>query len=515
MKELVIPKEAAGVRLSEYLRQNQHAQAQPCGGKGTCGKCSVKLIAGRFASLDDPSRMLLPDENGNLLACRALCTDEGAVILLPTLSGEGLTMENDSDKKGEKSGHYAMALDIGTTTLAAALVDKEEKRVLATASSLNPQSSYGADVMNRIAACEAGHLDAMQGCLLDEVSCLLRALLTKAELSCHTKITDIVVAGNPTMLHIFCGISPVGMGRYPFTPAFLAKKEFLGEELGLFCEKVTVLPSASAFMGSDILGGALTQKLLDKDEPTLLLDIGTNGEMLLCTGKKRGCRLFGASAAAGPAFEGANISCGMGGVAGAVCKISYETGDAAPVFVTVDDAKPQGLCGSGLVDFACYLLKSGQMDETGYLEKDSVALVGYHRTQSGTRFLNARVALQDRDVRSLQLAKSAIRAALETLVDHAGLALDDIFETFLAGGLGYYIDKTSAERIGLLPRELIPNAVSVGNTALIGAVHCLFHETGCDDMQVIADRCETVELNGTAIFSELFMEHMMFPYENE
>lgn len=515
MKGILIPKEAAGMRLSDYLNQNRYANAQPCGGKGTCGKCRVKLLEGSFGVLGNPTQTLATDENGMLLACRALCRDSGAVIALPSLDGEGLVISEDGGVACYQDGVYAVAFDVGTTTLAAALVETRAKKVLTTASALNPQLGFGSDVMSRIAACEAGHLKAMQTLLLDELSHLLQILLAKAELSCNTKIRAIAVAGNPTMLHIFCGVSPCGMGRYPFTPSFLETKCFYGYELGLSCEKVIVLPSASAFIGSDVLGGALTQSMLEKDEPTLLLDIGTNGEMLLCSGKKRGNRLFAASAAAGPAFEGANISCGMGGVSGAVCRIEYEKGDHAPVFFTVGDEKPKGICGSGLVDFAAYLLKSGQMDETGYTEKETIPLLGYHSTKEGKRFGKTHVFLTDRDIRALQLAKSAIRAAIETLADSAELSLSDIAATYLAGGLGYYIDRASAALIGLLPKELLPSAVSVGNTALAGAVACLFDEEQLDRMRLLGEVCHTVELNDIGLFSELFMEHMTFPCDDE
>ena len=513
MKRVVIPKEAAGQPLLGFLNQNGHSHQAPCGGKGTCGKCTVKVIEGRFANISDPMQMLLPDENGNLLACRAICTDTDAVIEFSPSEGEGLVIDEvKGDTKGN-DGIFAVALDIGTTTLAAALVEKNKKAVIATASALNPQSGFGADVMSRIAASEEGNLDAMQRCLLNEISRLLQVLLQKAELPCDTAITELAVAGNPTMLHIFCGVSPAGMGRYPFTPAFLATKRIVGKELGLPFETVIVLPSASAFIGSDVLGGAVTKEMLQQDEPTLLVDIGTNGEMILCCGKKRGNQVFTTSAAAGPAFEGANISCGMGGVAGAVCKIEFEKDASSPVFYTVDDEKPKGLCGSGLVDFVAYLLKSGQMDETGYTEDDSIPLIGYHQTKNEKRFTKAGFLLQDKDIRSLQLAKSAIRAAVETLADYAGVLLSEISATYLAGGLGYYMDKASAESIGLLPSELVASAISVGNTSLGGAVHCLVQEDGVGTMQKIADLCVTVELNDTALFSELFMEHMMFPAE--
>lgn len=515
MKTVTVPKEAKGMRLTDYLNQNGHVHTHPCGGKGTCGKCTVQLLKGRLASLEDPEQTLLPDENGNILACRAVCTEDGAVLAFSLSSGVGLVLEEDASGVVEKNGVYSVALDIGTTTLAAVLVETNSQKVVATASSLNPQSGFGADVMSRIAACETGSLFIMQKVILDEVVRLQQTLLDKAGLPCETEISEMAVAGNPTMLHIFCGVSPEGMGRYPFTPAFLRVKYMTGEALGLSCERVTVLPSASAFIGSDVLGGAFSTNMLECDEPTVLIDIGTNGEMVLCTGKKRGSRLYATSAAAGPAFEGANISCGMGGVSGAVCKIEYLPGDTAPVFYTVNDEKPKGLCGSGLVDFAAYLLRSGQMDETGYIEKENISLIGYHVTASGKRFIKANVVLTDRDIRALQLAKSAIRAALETLIDHAELSVDEIMATYLAGGLGYYIDKNSAVAIGLLPTAFFSSSVSVGNTALAGAVYCLCHKNSVEEMQRIADACCTVELNSTAMFSELYMEHMMFPSDAE
>lgn len=510
MKMLTISKGAVGKRLSDYLNECGLAHEQPCGGKGTCGKCKVQLIKGRFASVSDPTQTLFPDQEGNILSCRALCTEDGAVIVLPTVEGSGLVTA-DSEAVSTLNGVYGVALDIGTTTLAAALVERNKKKVVATASALNSQSGFGADVMSRIAASEAGHLEAMQKILLATVSDLLHVLLEKAGLSHQTQVQEMTVSGNPTMLHLFSGVSPVGMGRYPFTPAFLDAKILSGDELGLSCERVVLLPSASAFIGSDVLGGALTEDMLHQDEPTLLLDIGTNGEMLLCTGTKRGNLLVATSAAAGPALEGANISCGLGGVSGAVCKIEYAKDDVAPVFYTVNDEKPKGLCGSGLVDFAAYLLKSEQMDETGSLEKDVIDLIGYHQTSAEKRFTKSGVKLTEKDIRALQLAKGAIRAAIETLVDYAGLSLDDISVTYLAGGLGYYIDKKSAVKIGLLPSELLQTAISVGNTALQGAIYVLCHEDGVGKMQEIADHCKTVELNTTEMFSDLFVEHMMFP----
>ena len=282
MTKITIPSSAAGTRLKDYLTENGIKISAPCGGRGVCKKCLVKVVSGGFVSAVNGEE-LSPDENGNILACQAVCTSGGAEITADEISGDGLTCSGAAYEEREDNGAaYGIALDIGTTTLASALVNLESGKVAATASCLNPQQSYGADVISRIEAAKNGKLSAMQSCLVKAVCGLIEKLVPN-----DCEIKALAAAGNTTMLHIFSGISPVSMGAYPFTPVFTDARILDGSELRLNVGKVTLLPSVSAFVGGDITAGMYVLKLGTSDVPTLLLDIGTNGEMVLDTGKER------------------------------------------------------------------------------------------------------------------------------------------------------------------------------------------------------------------------------------
>jgi uncharacterized 2Fe-2S/4Fe-4S cluster protein (DUF4445 family) len=323
-----------------------------------------------------------------------------------------------------------------------------------------------------------------------------------AELAEGKPLSHMTVAGNPTMLHIFCGISPAGMGAYPFTPAFTEAKQLTGAELDLPVSTVTCLPSISAFVGGDITAGMLHTNLTDVEQPALLLDIGTNGESVLFTGKARDAKLYAASAAAGPALEGAGISTGMGGVAGAVSTVRLQ--GSTPICATVGNVPARGICGSGLVDLVSCLYAAELMDETGALEYgDEFA---YATTSDGSP-----LTLTQADIRALQLCKSAIRASIETLCLRAGIAPDELDRVYLAGGLGYYVNVSSAVRIGLLPAGFQTRTESVGNAALGGCVRALLDPDAIDRMQAEATRTKTLELGTDPVWNEAFMEHMMFP----
>ena len=420
---VTISKDFTGKRLYDALLSMGIPFSAPCGGNGTCGKCRVKLLAGRVYT--EGGEAIEPDENTEVLSCHVFVGNEGCTIGVKALSGEGLTTENSDS--GNDAATVGIALDIGTTTLAAALVDLDSGAVLKTASTLNPQAPFGADVMSRIAACREGKLSLLQTVLLDSVRSLCEVLLSKKTAERMT------VVGNPTMLHIFLGISPEGIGQYPFTPTFLSTETRCGDELTLPAKQVTVLPSASAFIGSDVIAGVYQHALDEFDGAAILIDVGTNGEIVLVKDRA----LYAASCAAGPALEGARISSGMGGVAGAVSSV-FEV-DGAYTYTTVDDAPAIGICGAGLCDLAAILLDRGVIDDSGYLE-DDFRLVGVHQTKSGAMPRGATsVMLTASDVRELQLAKAAIRAGLDTLMQEADLTEDALLSLFLAGGLGFYL----------------------------------------------------------------------------
>ncbi len=514
MPIITLPPSASGQRLSDCLASSGVSLSAPCGGRGTCGKCRVQVVSGVFLSRAT-GEPLTPDADGYILACQAIIPDGGSCVSVPENSGDGLTLS--SFEAARAPGAHAapreasdvtdgFALDIGTTTLAAARVDARSGKVTATASCLNPQQSFGADVITRIGACREGHLSEMQSLLLSSVRGLIGKLFPElSEDTPAARLPRMAVAGNATMLHIFAGVSPEGMGTYPFTPTFTDARRMTGSELSLPVSGVILLPSVSAFVGGDITAGLPTCGLGASPVPTPPLADGN--------------RLISASTAAGPALEGANISCGMGGVSGAVSRVSPGVLPGTLVYQTVNDAPARGLCGCGLIDFCARLLDLCLLDETGCLDDDPAPLVGAHRTSAGlSPEAETPVALTQKDIREVQLAKSAIRAGLEALLDAAGLDVPTFMaksgRVCIAGGLGYYLDPMSAARIGLLPPAFLsrPGCVTaVGNTALAGAVAALSDPSACDSLASLAQKATSIELNTSAIFNDGFIEYMMFP----
>ncbi|MBE6931182.1 MAG: DUF4445 domain-containing protein [Ruminococcaceae bacterium] len=500
-----IPVSAKGMKLSEWLAENGYPVHADCGGRGKCGKCRVRVLDGSFADAETGETMEV-GADGWILSCRAVCTEE-AQIGLPENSGEGLVNFAADSKKITQSAapsgiRYGVALDVGTTTLAAALVNMESGEILDTASGLNPQKSFGADVMSRISACAEGHLDSLQKLIINAANALIDKLVKDREILFVDMLT---VAGNPTMAHLFCGVSPEGMGAYPFMPAFTEMKKLDGAELGLHAARVIVLPSASAFIGGDVIAGVLESGMLDEEEPTVIMDVGTNGEMILHTGLSHGGELIAVSTAAGPAMEGAGISCGVGGIPGAISAVHLGKDDRLTL-KTIGDQPPLGVCGSGLIDLVAALLMRGDVDETGFVEDEpvTVAEADDHHEE---------IALTQADVRAFQLAKSALRAGLEALCADHGLEASELSKLYLAGGLGYYMDINSAVTVGLLPEELGVRVKTVGNTALAGAITCLTDEKAIGKLSRIAAGIRTVELNQSKTFNEGFIEYMMFPEE--
>ena len=490
---------AVGQNLSEYLARVGYRLHTACGGRGTCGKCRVRLVAGYLYADAACTQFAVPDKNGCVLACRTWCCS-GAIVSFDSLEGDGLTdfaaKADPTDTSNAQS--LGIALDIGTTTLACALVNPADGRVLATASMLNPQVSFGADVISRIEAImrRPEALEQMQSALL-ACTCEMLSQVLQGK---HAE--RMVVGGNPTMLHVFCGISPVSMGTYPFTPVFTESKQLSGESLGLPVKTVTLLPSISAFVGGDLTAGMLHSDLTDSEQPALLIDIGTNGESILYTGKAHGDRLYAASAAAGPAMEGAGISTGMGGVSGAVCAVRMQSG--YPICSTVGDQPAKGICGSGLIDLVSALYEYDYIDETGAF--DSGDQFVYATAEDGTP-----LSLTQADIRALQLSKSAIRASIDALCAHAKIKADDLSHVYLAGGLGYYMNVRSAIAIGLLPKAFQGRTQSVGNASLGGCVRALTDPALIEQVQAQAACCETLELSTNAIWNQSFMENMIFP----
>ena len=464
---LTVPPEAAGMLLSDWFALAGIAFPLPCGGRGICGGCLVTLADG-----------------SRVPAC-SYTVPKGGISLRDPSPAPAAEAEPSSTARERPD----MALDIGTTTLELAVAG-EDGVTGRSVTALNPQAVFGADVISRITACREGKLPAMRNCLTETVNSMIHSLSPGGA-------RNIYAAGNPTMSHIFCGISPEPIGTYPFTPVFTGTRE-LGPESGLDAEGTVLLPAASAFIGSDITAGLYASGILPGEDgkgPVLFCDLGTNGETVL----KADGRLLCASSAAGPALEAAGISCGTGGVGGAVSEV-YAAGDGASGlrYSTVGGLPPAGICGSGLCDLVACLVGTGVITSDGRL------------TSPGGFALCPNVLLTQKDVRNFQLAQSAVRAAVETLLATAGIEAGDITSVILAGGLGSRIRPSSAVRASLFPRVFETKTRQSGNTALKGAASCAADPDAVGKLEEIDDDCDTVDLMSSDFFAAAFIRNMRF-----
>lgn len=461
-----------GTVLANALAENGFAVPAACGQKGTCGKCRVRLLSGNFNGE-------IPDNNMTIRSCKAIvCND--AVIGLDFQNSEGLT--EFTERAEPQNGVCGIAVDIGTTTVAAAFLKKDGS--IFSASCLNPQSAYGADVISRIEACSDGKLD--------ELTKLIRKCIKNLidKLDINNESEELVVSGNTTMLHIFCGISPESMGTFPFTPQFTDVQYLNGAELGYKIKNVTVLPSISAFVGSDIVAGIYALGLHKTDKVEFLADLGTNGELVLSDKGK----LYCTSTAAGPALEGACIDCGIGGVEGAVDKVFDEDGETG--YTTVGNKKPVGICGAGLTDAIALLLERKLVDAYGYLEENFK--------------IAEKIYISPKDIRQFQLAKSAVFSGIEVLAKEVGTEVESTDKFYIAGGLGYYINPESAINVGLIPRIEKSRIKAAGNTSLKGALMCIGNKNVPEEMQKAARDCTQINLGGNSDFNQKFMDNMLF-----
>ncbi len=479
----------------------------PCGGNGTCHQCGA-MITGRLRAVGSGEEFSADHET--LLACRWIPLSDCEVVLPDTEKLDVLTIgAADIRPCGEKLG---VAVDIGTTTVAVFLYDLATGRQLAIDSGRNAQRAYGADVISRIQySAGEGGLARLQKAICDQLSEEIDAVCKKAGRD-RSEIELVSVAGNTVMGHLFDGLSPVGIGVAPFTPESLFGDFRPAERLlpGLAPDaQVYLCPALAGYVGGDITAGLLSSGAWLQEESCLFLDIGTNGEMGL--GDKNG--YLCCATAAGPAFEGAEIECGMGGAPGAISKVKYEDGQIR--LEVIGGGEAEGICGSGLIDALAALLCCGAVQENGRMlppdEADEAIRDHLRRGEDGGMrfYLTDKVYISAADVRQLQLAKSAIRAGIETLLTERGESYKDVRHVLIAGGFGAYMDVRSACGIGLLPPAFLDRTKHVGNSAGAGAALALDAEQR-ELLQKVTDDCTYLELSSSALFMEKYIECMVF-----
>lgn len=404
------------------------------------------------------------------------------------------------------NGLYGVAVDVGTTTMVAYLMNLEDGSVIDVDSALNPQRVYGGDVISRsdFASQSEENGRKMQQLVVDKLDGMICGMARRKGIDAG-RIFHIVLVGNTTMMHMLAGLTTRNISVSPFIPAVTSELTLPARELGftLANAMATVGSCVAGYVGADTVACVLDCGMDRSDELCLMVDIGTNGEIAL--GDKNG--IICCSTAAGPALEGAHIKCGMGGVTGAISRVNLSDGVDIGV---IGGGEAQGICGSGLVDAIAGMLDRGYIDEMGGMDEDEMGELAGEDAGRPALMLTDSVMITQRDVREVQLAKAAIAAGIQTLVAQRGCAIGDIGALYIAGGFGNYIDRERAARIGLLPRELLTRMKPVGNAAGAGAKRMLMSRAELDRASDIARSMEYLELSARADFQDLFVDGMCF-----
>ena len=430
----------------------------------------------------------------------------------------------ESDNTAKKS--YGIAFDIGTTTVVGYLIDLESGEELSALAKTNPQIIHGDDIISRIEFVQRqkDSLEKLQKEIVITLNEIIRETTQKAEID-KSNIYETVIVGNTCMHHLFLGLNPINLAPSPYIPVIkeslsLKVKDIPGLSLNP-AANIYMLPNISAFVGADILAGILSTSMWREDKTILLVDLGTNGEVVL--GSKG--ELWACSAAAGPAFEGARISSGMRAAEGAIGIVKID--NKFINYKVIEDGKVRGICGSGLIDLITELLKLGLINKSGKLidrEEANSELSEEIRKriikgQRGNKFLLVKgketekgkpIYLTQKDIREVQLAKAAIYAGIKILLKEVNISLEDIQEIFLAGAFGNFIDKKSAVRIGLLPNLPLNKIESVGNAAGRGAEISLCSKKMREVGEEISKKVKYVELSSRSDFQEEFIKAISF-----
>jgi len=436
--------------------------------------------------------------------------------------GDELIAVEPGDTTGQLHG---LSLDIGTTTVVGAVVNLNTGAVEAVKSTLNGQAPYGADVISRVShtMMEPEGLAALHTRIVETINALFDELLGMSGVT-REDVYEVVVVGNATMIHLLLGIDPEPISVAPFIPAINEPVTLPAAEIGLKMHpqaRLSTLPHLGAYVGADIVAGVLaTGVVRNKDEKLrLYIDVGTNGEIVLGSAR----RALATAAPAGPAFEGAQIKCGMRASDGAIEGVQIN-GGAVHLQIIGGAVHPIGLCGSGLVDAAAELVKCGLVDASGRLLKPDEArerglpegLIARLVTVDGARaFLLSEpqdnIVLTQPDIRALQFAKGAIAAGVNVLLAHMGVTAGDLREVLLAGSFGSYINPASARLIGLVPWVPVERIVAVGNAAGEGAKICLLSFRERQAANRLPEFIEYLELSGRSEFNDIFTEALGFP----
>lgn len=571
-----------GENLLELLLQNNFIIDSPCGGMGICGKCRVKIID-EFAEntqyrlacktiIDQDMTVEIPDIHER--AAQIVTEGEVNTAVNPSVKKRAVelkapdiqeqisdveqiessigaigSMPNDimphisnvlrsSDFKvtvamyenqilsvepyNTENKKYGIAVDIGTTTIVGYLMNLSTGEQIGVYSSLNPQSKYGADVITRIDyTLNSNGLTQMTDLIRNAINRMINHFCQKYEIAAEN-IYEIDIVGNTVMMHIFAGLPVKNIALSPFVPVVCRKIEFTAKDIDInICSggKVVILPSISSYVGADAAAAVLACNMHKSEKVNLLIDIGTNGEIVL--GSKT--NMLVCSTAAGPAFEGARIECGLGGVQGAINRVFI---DDNITYSTIGGASARGICGSGIIDVTAQMLKAGLLEPSGRMLTPEEVLEKFPSNISNKMFLKHEqpalllkkdendnsqdIYISQKDIREVQLAKAAIAAGIAILMKEMSISYNDISCVYLTGGFGNYMDYRNALKIGLIPEAFRDKIYTIGNGAGMGAKIALLSKDGKAETEIIKEKAKYIELSAREDFQEYFIDFLNF-----
>ncbi len=535
----VLTPEADDLRgtVADFLARRGHGLNTRCNQRGLCGGCRVNLLEGEVLSATSGETIRADHGPIELKSCEARLTGDRPVRFeIPARSLLAHTPQVEEDyvirvSAGREplvepvgSRNLGLAVDIGTTTVVVLLTELESGQVLTRASGYNQQMKHGDNVLTRIQYCheKPEHVKQMQQVVaVDTLQPLIERALNRAEVGAD-RIACMAIAGNTTMLHLLAGIDPTPMGVAPFTPEFIEEKVLTGEEvgwagIGLGDLPVFLLPGFSAYVGADLAAGVFATGMAYDQGNILLVDVGTNGEIVLRVGD----RLYACATAAGPAFEGSGLSSGARASQGAISAIRFR--DSEPL-VEIDrigppDPKPPiGICGTGYIDFMAagrrvgLLTSSGRFDPTFMARyPDRFGQDEYGKKMIIDRRGKVEVVVSEADIASLLQAKAAIAAGIHTLLAREGLKPESVDRVDLAGGFGRHLSAVNAVGCGLLPDFDPAKVEAVGNTSLAGAYLALIDRTSVREMDRCRRTVEILELNLEPDFEDYYVDALSMP----
>lgn len=436
-----------------------------------------------------------------------------------TLGYRGSSVEIMEVQAGDVSAqNFGIAVDVGTTTVVAHLLNLSNAETIDVEATYNSQIKYGDDYIQRIIyAVQNNAMEIMQEVLVEDINHLISTLVKRNKLSIHD-IGAVVCAGNTVMTHFLLGLDPTNIRREPYLPSASFVPPIKADDVGIKINGnglLYTLPCVGAYVGGDISSGVLAIRLDKVDALSLLIDIGTNGEIVLGNKDWMVC----CSASAGPAFEGSGISCGMRAAKGAIEKVAI-TKNFDVVCKTIGNVQPSGICGSGLLDCLANLVRSGVIDRTGNFQK-GIDTERFRKTDDGYEFIlvdknetatKKDIVITQADIQNLIRSKAAIYSAISTLIESMGMGVNDIEQVYLAGGFGNYLDIRSAITIGMLPDISVSKVQFVGNTSVIGAKMSLFYKDAYEVAQTIASKMTYFDLMSNNKYMEEYMSANFLPH---